>query len=122
MAKTVRPPGRAAGPGHDGRRAAGRGHRPAGGEAVSPDDSAGHEPAPAPGELSPGHRESLRRLLERELTEAWRAARAAGVPPAALAALVTDRARALWLLGGLTDDAQHLVDDASDGIGVVEQG
>ncbi|WP_405095122.1 hypothetical protein [Micromonospora sp. NBC_01412] len=89
---------------------------------MSPDDPAGPEPARVPGELSHRQRESLRRLLEWELTEAWRAARAAGVPPAALADLVTDRAWTLWLLGGLTDDAQHLVDDAPDGIGVVEQG
>ncbi|MFF3868937.1 hypothetical protein [Micromonospora sp. NPDC001898] len=89
---------------------------------MSPDDLVGLAPAPVPGELSPRRRESLRRLLERELTEAWRAAKAAGVPPTALAALVSDRARTLWLLGGFTDDAQHLVDDASDGIGVVEQG
>ncbi|WP_320064860.1 hypothetical protein [Micromonospora sp. RTGN7] len=89
---------------------------------MSPDDPAGPAPAPMPEELSPRHRESLRRLLERELVEAWRAARAAGVPPATLAALVTDRARTLRLLGGRTDDTQHLVDDAPDGIGVVEQG
>ncbi|MCX4473579.1 hypothetical protein OOK41_25280 [Micromonospora sp. NBC_01655] len=89
---------------------------------MRPDDPTSPEPAPVPGKLSPGQRESLRRLLERELIEAWRAARAAGVPPAALAALVTDRARRLRLLVGRTDDAQHLVDDAPDGIGVGEQG
>ncbi|NBE84900.1 hypothetical protein [Micromonospora rubida] len=89
---------------------------------MSPDDPAGPEPARAPGELSPRQRDSLRRLLERELAGAWHAARASGAPPPALAALVTDRAWTLWLLGGLTDDAQHLVDDAPDGVGVVEQG
>lgn len=77
------------------------------------------DPEPQPAELSPVQQARIRRLLEREFTEAWRAAVAAGAEPAVLADTI-ERVRGLPRAVG--DDVEHVVDDPPDGGVVGEQG
>lgn len=75
---------------------------------------------PPSGELTPAQRARIQRRLEGELTEAWRAAVAAGVDPVALAD-AAERARAVCSRMDLGDDPEHLVDDPPDGRVIGEQ-
>lgn len=70
---------------------------------------------PPPGGLSPEQRARLRRLLELEFGEAWRAAAAAGADPAALADAAAHRVRKMLSLAAVGDDTEHLVDDPPEG-------